>query len=57
QIHRIIKEKIESEDKGNPFTDEQLSLFLKENGYIVARRTVAKYREQLEIPIARLRKN
>lgn len=57
EIHRIIKEKIESEDKGNPFTDEQLSLYLKENGYIVARRTVAKYREQLEIPIARLRKN
>lgn len=57
EIHRIIKEKIESENSSTPYTDEQLSAFLKENGYIVARRTVAKYREQLEIPIARLRKN
>ena len=57
EIHRIIREKIETEDKRTPFTDEQLSLFLKESGYIVARRTVAKYREQLDIPIARLRKN
>ncbi|MBQ2412970.1 MAG: RNA polymerase sigma-54 factor, partial [Anaerotignum sp.] len=57
EIHKVIKEKIESEDNSNPYTDEQLSAFLKEKGYIVARRTVAKYREQLEIPIARLRKN
>lgn len=57
EIHRILQEKIDKEDKNLPYTDEQLSVFLKESGYIVARRTVAKYREQLGIPIARLRKN
>lgn len=57
EIHRILQEKIDNEDKNLPYTDEQLSVFLKESGYIVARRTVAKYREQLGIPIARLRKN
>lgn len=57
EIHRILQEKIDNEDKNLPYTDEQLSVFLKESGYMVARRTVAKYREQLGIPIARLRKN
>ena len=44
------------ENKKNPLTDNILSAKMKEKGYIVARRTVAKYREQLEIPVARLRK-
>jgi RNA polymerase sigma-54 factor len=55
----IIKEKIramiESETKDKPFSDELISKILKESGFNVARRTVAKYREQLKIPVARLR--
>ncbi|WP_368335939.1 hypothetical protein, partial [Parabacteroides merdae] len=43
-------------DKRKPLTDEELASILKEKGYIIARRTVAKYREQLGIPVARLRK-
>ena len=50
------KEYIEGEDKRKPLTDEELAALLKEKGYVIARRTVAKYREQLEIPVARLRK-
>jgi len=57
---RIVKEKlkeiIDSEDKHKPYSDEQLSNLLKQNGYLVARRTVAKYREQMKIPVARLRR-
>ena len=44
------------EDKSSPFSDEKLEKILNENGYKVARRTVSKYREQLGIPAARLRK-
>jgi RNA polymerase sigma-54 factor len=44
------------EDKSKPLSDEQLTDGLKERGYNIARRTVAKYREQLNIPVARLRK-
>ena len=47
---------INKEDKSNPITDEEISNLLKNKGYKVARRTVAKYREQLEIPISRMRK-
>jgi len=47
---------IEEESKKKPLTDEALSKILKEKGYPIARRTVAKYREQLDIPVARLRK-
>jgi len=57
---RIIKEKlkeiIDSEDKQKPYSDDQLSVLLKKAGYLVARRTVAKYREQLKMPVARLRR-
>ncbi|MFH1214716.1 MAG: RNA polymerase factor sigma-54 [Candidatus Neomarinimicrobiota bacterium] len=57
---RIIKEKlkelIEGEDKQKPLSDDQLSSLLKKDGYLVARRTVAKYREQLKMPVARLRR-
>lgn len=56
EIHRIIKELIEAESHDSPLTDDQLSTTLKNRGYIVARRTVAKYREQLGIPVARMRK-
>ena len=47
---------IDNEDKKKPLTDDKLALILKEKSYMIARRTVAKYREQLNIPVARLRK-
>lgn len=56
EIKAILKECIENEDKRKPLTDDKLSELLKEKGYLIARRTVAKYREQLDIPVARLRK-
>ncbi|MFV0530009.1 MAG: RNA polymerase factor sigma-54 [Flavobacteriales bacterium] len=56
EIKKILKDAIEEESKSKPLTDEKLSELLKEKGYKVARRTVAKYREQLNIPVARLRK-
>lgn len=56
EVKKIMKDYIDSEDKRKPLTDEELASFLKEKGYIIARRTIAKYREQLGIPVARLRK-
>lgn len=56
EIKSILKDAIEAEDKKKPLTDEKLAAILKEKGYKIARRTVAKYREQLDIPVARLRK-
>ena len=56
EIKKILTESVDAEDKNKPLTDEQLVDVLSEKGYKVARRTVAKYREQLNIPIARLRK-
>jgi RNA polymerase sigma-54 factor len=56
EIKSILQKCIEEEDKRKPITDEQLADILKSKGYIIARRTVAKYREQLDIPVARLRK-
>ena len=56
EIKTILRECIENEDKRNPVTDEKLAAILKEKSYVVARRTVAKYREQLGIPVARMRK-
>ena len=56
EIKSILKECIENEDKKKPLTDDRLTEILKEKGYKIARRTVAKYREQLNIPVARLRK-
>jgi RNA polymerase sigma-54 factor len=47
---------IDAEDKSSPLTDEELMRILKDKGYNVARRTIAKYREQLNIPVARLRR-
>ena len=56
EIKKILSESVDAEDKGKPLTDEELVDVLQQKGYKVARRTVAKYREQLNIPIARLRK-
>lgn len=56
EVKAILKECIENEDKKRPLTDDKLSEILKEKGYIIARRTVAKYREQMNLPVARLRK-
>lgn len=56
EVKNILSECIANEDKRNPVTDEQLTVILNEKGYRIARRTVAKYREQLNIPVARLRK-
>ena len=56
EIKKILKDCVENEDKARPMTDEQLMLILKDKGYPIARRTVAKYREQLGIPVARMRK-
>ena len=56
EIKSILKSVIEQEDKKKPLTDEKLANILKEKGYPIARRTIAKYREQLELPVARLRK-
>lgn len=56
EVKKILSNIIESEDKHNPLADEILTEMLNEKGYNIARRTVAKYREQLNIPVARLRK-
>ncbi|MGY5850751.1 RNA polymerase factor sigma-54 [Salegentibacter sp. F14] len=56
EIKKILEMSIEEENKKKPLTDEKLAKVLKDKGYPIARRTVAKYREQLDIPVARLRK-
>ena len=56
EIKKILEKIVSSEDKRKPETDEKLVKILKDKGYKIARRTVAKYREQLNIPVARLRK-
>ncbi len=56
EIKRILKEVVEGESKKKPYTDDELAELLKQKGYPIARRTVAKYRDQLNIPVARLRK-
>jgi RNA polymerase sigma-54 factor len=56
EIKKILQEVIDAEDKSNPLTDEQLVKVLGAHGYPIARRTVAKYRDQLGAPVARLRK-
>jgi RNA polymerase sigma-54 factor len=56
EIKRILQDCIDNEEKRKPLTDEKLTDILQEKGYLIARRTVAKYREQLNIPVARLRK-
>ncbi len=56
EVKKILSEAVDNESKSKPLTDEKLTTLLKEKGYNIARRTVAKYREQLNIPVARLRK-
>ncbi|MFT5749832.1 MAG: RNA polymerase sigma-54 factor [Ancylomarina sp.] len=56
EIKNILRECVDNEDKKKPLTDDRLAAILKEKSYVIARRTVAKYREQLNIPVARLRK-
>ncbi|MBC7439809.1 MAG: RNA polymerase factor sigma-54, partial [Flavobacterium sp.] len=56
EIKKILKDVIEEEDKHKPLPDDQLAEILKEKGYPIARRTIAKYRELLDIPVARMRK-
>jgi RNA polymerase sigma-54 factor len=56
EIKKILEESIRDEEKRNPLTDDSLAKLLKKKGYPIARRTIAKYREQLNIPVARLRK-
>ncbi|MGB1038280.1 MAG: RNA polymerase factor sigma-54 [Bacteroidia bacterium] len=56
EVKNILKKAIDEEDKKKPLTDEALKNILRDKGYKIARRTVAKYREQLNLPVARLRK-
>ena len=56
EVKKILQDAIDAEDKRKPLTDEKLANLLKEKGYNIARRTVAKYRELLNIPVARMRK-
>lgn len=56
EVKKILSDSISNEDKKSPLTDDELTKLLKEKGYNIARRTVAKYREQLNISVARLRK-
>lgn len=57
EIKKILSDCVDNEDKKRPLTDEALMIILQDKGYKIARRTVAKYREMLDIPVARLRKN
>ena len=56
EVKKIIQELVEAEEKSKPFSDEKIEEILNQKGYNIARRTVAKYREQLNIPVARLRR-
>jgi len=56
KVKKIISDSIKEEDKHKPLTDEALMQILHKQGYVIARRTVAKYREMLDIPVARMRK-
>lgn len=56
EIKNMLKDLVDNEDKKHPLTDDELCAALNEKGYNIARRTVAKYREQLEIPVGRMRK-
>lgn len=56
EVKKILQDIIDAESKKKPLTDDKLAELLKDKGYNIARRTVAKYREQLDIPVARLRK-
>ncbi len=57
EIKKLLKESIDKENKKEPLTDEKLSQILRKKGYLVARRTIAKYRNQMHLPVARMRKD
>lgn len=57
EVKTLLQESVDAEDKSNPLTDDQLLVILSEKGYVIARRTIAKYRDQLGIPVARLRRD
>ncbi|WP_341656208.1 RNA polymerase factor sigma-54 [Blattabacterium cuenoti] len=57
EIKKLLKESIDKENKNRPLTDEKLSNLLRKKGYLVARRTITKYRDQMHFPVARMRKN
>jgi RNA polymerase sigma-54 factor len=56
EVKNVLQDLVDAENKRKPLSDEKLKNMLREKGYDIARRTVAKYREQLNIPVARLRK-
>ncbi len=56
EVKNVLQQLIDGEDKKKPLSDDKLEKSLKAKGYNIARRTVAKYREQLNLPVARLRK-
>ncbi|MEZ4990988.1 MAG: RNA polymerase sigma-54 factor, partial [Saprospiraceae bacterium] len=56
EVKKVLREIIDAENKRKPLSDAKLTSMLQDKGYEIARRTVAKYREQLNIPVARLRK-
>ncbi|MBQ1747047.1 MAG: RNA polymerase sigma-54 factor, partial [Bacteroidales bacterium] len=56
EIKKILKDSVDNEDKSQPLTDEELVDLLTKKGYQISRRTIAKYRSQLDIPIARMRR-
>jgi RNA polymerase sigma-54 factor len=56
EVKKILQDIIDQEDKRKPLADDKLAKMLNDKGYNIARRTIAKYREQLNIPVARLRK-
>ena len=56
EVKNILTDIVSGENKKKPFSDEKLKDLLKDRGYSIARRTIAKYREQLNLPVARLRK-
>jgi RNA polymerase sigma-54 factor len=56
EVKNVLQDVIQNENKKKPLSDQALTEILKEKGYKVARRTVSKYREKLQIPVARLRK-
>jgi RNA polymerase sigma-54 factor len=56
EVKTILSDEVSREDKTKPLSDERLMEILSDRGYNIARRTIAKYREQLNIPVARLRK-
>ncbi|WP_185857876.1 RNA polymerase factor sigma-54 [Blattabacterium cuenoti] len=57
EIKKLLGESIDKENKKKPLTDEKLSKMLRKKGYLIARRTIAKYRDQMHIPVSRMRKN